>query len=253
MKKPLLECCTDSFESAMIAKEAGADRIELCANLIIGGTTPTLSLFKLAKENGCPLANILIRPRFGDFCYTEAEFEQIRRDVAMFRDAGANGVVIGVLLPDGSLDYKRMEILVKEAGDLKVTMHRAFDVSREPFKVMEQCHELGITTILTSGQSDSCMTGKDFIKEMVAYCKEHFGDSLDVLVAGGVSGAVIRELAPYTGATSFHTSGKETLESPMTFRRKEVSMGLSSLSEYDIWRSSLEKITDALKAVREIA
>lgn len=251
LKKPIFECCTDSYESALVAREAGADRLELCANLVIGGTTPSISLFELVKENGCPPANILIRPRFGDFCYTDNEFEQIRRDVARFRDAGANGVVIGILQTDGNLDCKRMEILIKEAGSLEITLHRAFDLCVDPFKTMRECHELGIDTILTSGQQNSCYEGRDLIKKLVAYSKEHLDNSIDILVAGGVNAERILELAPYTEATSFHASGKKTLDSPMKFRREGVNMGLPSMSEYDIWRTDLETLREAVEALHK--
>ena len=119
MKKPLLECCVDCVESALAAKKGGADRLELCANLIIGGTTPDINLYHRIREQCDILINVLIRPRFGDFCYTDEEFEIIRRDVKMFREAGADGVVIGILKPDGSLDVERMKILMEEAGDIE--------------------------------------------------------------------------------------------------------------------------------------
>ena len=167
MKKPLLECCVDCVESALAAKKGGADRLELCANLIIGGTTPDINLYHRIREQCDILINVLIRPRFGDFCYTDEEFEIIRRDVKMFREAGADGVVIGILKPDGSLDVERMKILMEEAGPLSVTLHRAFDVCADPMQALQQAKELGIDTILTSGQKNTAIEGSQLLQELV--------------------------------------------------------------------------------------
>ena len=150
MKKPLLECCVDTVESALAAKEGGADRLELCANLLIGGTTPDINLYHRIRERCDILINVLIRPRFGDFCYTDEEFEIIRRDVKMFREAKADGVVIGILKPDGSLDVERMAILMEEAGPMSVTLHRAFDVCCDPYQALEQAKQLHICLLYTS-------------------------------------------------------------------------------------------------------
>ena len=218
MKKPLLECCVDCVESALAAKKGGADRLELCANLIIGGTTPDINLYHRIREQCDILINVLIRPRFGDFCYTDEEFEIIRRDVKMFREAGADGVVIGILKPDGSLDVERMKILAKE---------------------------LGIDTILTSGQKNTAIEGAQLLQELV---KAANGD-VDILVGSGVKASVIEQLAPQTGATSFHMSGKITLDSPMTYRKEDVSMGLPMMSEYTIWQTSAEEIAKARKVL----
>ena len=160
MTKYTLECCVDSVESALAAKEGGADRLELCAGLIIGGVSPGLALFEQVKAC-CDLpVRVLLRPRFGDFLYTDYEFRILRREVELFRDAGAEGVVIGCLQEDGSLHMEQMRALTEAAGDLKITLHRAFDVCADPIRAYEQAWELGIDTILTSGQErdfSSCM------------------------------------------------------------------------------------------------
>ena len=176
MKKPLLECCVDTVESALAAKEGGADRLELCANLLIGGTTPDINLYHRIRERCDILINVLIRPRFGDFCYTDEEFEIIRRDVKMFREAKADGVVIGILKPDGSLDVERMAILMEEAGPMSVTLHRAFDVCCDPYQALEQAKQLHIDTILTSGQKNTAIEGKELLTELVQLAKGEIND-----------------------------------------------------------------------------
>ena len=164
--KYTLECCVDSVESALAAKEGGADRLELCAGLIIGGTSPSLALFEQVKAC-CDLpVRVLLRPRFGDFLYTDHEFRIIRREVELFREAGAEGVVIGCLKEDGSLHMEQMRELMDAAGDLKVTLHRAFDVCADPVRTYEQAWELGIDTILTSGQESDCLAGMPLLKKL---------------------------------------------------------------------------------------
>ncbi len=244
MKKYILESCVDSVESALAAAKGGADRLELCANLIIGGTTPSPALFEEIRKVSPIRIHALIRPRFGDFCYTDYEFAMIRREVAMYREMGAEGVVIGILNPDGSLNMEQMEILMEEAGGMSVTLHRAFDVCRDPFEALDQAKKLGIHTILTSGQKNSASAGRDLLKELT----ERAGDAIDIMAGGGVNAQVIRELAPYTGAHVFHMSGKITLDSRMEYRREGVNMGLPSLSEFEIWRTKAENI----RAAREV-
>ena len=150
MNKPLIEACVDSYASAMAAARGGADRLELCANLAIGGTTPSLPLFRQVRRD-CPVkVNVLIRPRFGDFLYDQAELEEMAEEIDAFRELGANGVVIGVLTPEGALDQAAMARLMERAGGMEVTLHRAFDMTRDPFAALETAVSLGCRTILTS-------------------------------------------------------------------------------------------------------
>lgn len=241
MKKGLLECCVDSVESAVCAAKGGADRLELCAGLVIGGITPTAAMYKeIRKYTDIPV-HALLRPRFGDFCYSDYEVNMIEEEIHQFRELGAQGVVIGALLPDGTLDRKAMERFMQAAKGMSVTMHRAFDVAKEPLKVLEEAKDLGINTILTSGAEDNCVAGKELIRQLV----ERSEGKIDILVAGGVNSQVIEELQPYTGAASFHMSGKITLDSRMEYRTDRVHMGLPSLSEYEIFRTSEEKVREA--------
>ncbi|MEG0152078.1 MAG: copper homeostasis protein CutC [Cellulosilyticaceae bacterium] len=241
MKKYILEACVDSVESALMAIEGGASRLELCSNLIIGGTTPSLELFKAIRRHSHIRIHVLIRPRFGDFYYSDHEFEIIKNEVIAFRELGAEGVVIGLLKQDGTLDQQRMKELIALAQGMSITLHRAFDVCQNPYEALEEAVNLGIHTILTSGQHNNCTLGRDILRELV----RQSAGRIDILVAGGVEAKVIGEMHPYTKATSYHMSGKIEKDSCMQYRKENVNMGIDSLSEYIIWETSKEKIEDA--------
>ena len=226
-EKTVLEVCTDSIESAIAAKKGGADRIELCSNLIIGGTTPDTKMYRIIQnEAGIP-ARILIRPRFGDFCYSKYEKELILEQIQAFREEGAQGVVIGALLPDGSFDLEFMEECMKAAGECKVTCHRAFDMCRDPFEALEALIHLGVDTLLTSGQEPSALAGANCLEALAAKAE-----------------AVIKPLYE-KGIRHFHLSAKIELESAMKYRNTRVSMGLPGMSEYMIWQTDDKKVRSA--------
>ncbi|WP_373217549.1 copper homeostasis protein CutC [Ruminococcus sp. 5_1_39BFAA] len=248
MKNYILEACVDSVESALAAEKGGATRLELCSNLIIGGTTPSPCLFQEIREHSDICTHILIRPRFGDFCYTDYEFRVIRREVRNFRELGADGVVIGILKPDGTLNMEQMKMLMEDAGDMSVTLHRAFDVCVDPMKAMEQAKELGIRTILTSGQKNHCLEGRDMLKKLV----EQEEGRITIQVGSGVDADTIREIQPYTRAHAFHMSGKQNLESRMVYRKEGVSMGVSSISEFEIIRTEEERIRQACQVLESL-
>ncbi len=228
----LLECCVDTVEAAVTASENGADRLELCANLLIGGTTPDINLFyrvkKAVASKGTKI-NVLLRPRFGDFCYSDEEFKILLADVQLFREAGADGVVIGVLKADGSLDMERMQLLMEAAGDLPVTLHRAFDVCRDPWEALAAAKELGISTILTSGQKATALEGLELIKELVKK-----SDGITIMPGSGVKSSNLPQLLS-SGAKAYHASAKKTVDSPMTYRKEGVPMGLPMVSEFTLW------------------
>lgn len=249
MKKYILEACVDSPESAVEAVKGGADRLELCANLIIGGTTPEQALYEKVRELVDTRIHVLIRPRYGDFLYTEHEFGIILRSVELYRQLGAEGVVVGCLLPDGSLDIERMKALREAAGDRSMTLHRAFDMCADPYQALEQAGALGIQTILTSGQKADCTQGRGLIADLV---RESAGE-VDIMAGGGVGASVIRQMIPATGATSYHMSGKNVLDSAMSYRKQDVSMGVPGLGEYEIFRTAREKIRAARQALDEAA
>ena len=241
MESDILEVCVDSTESALAAQEGGASRLELCGNLVIGGTSPSFCLFQEVQVAVDLPVHILIRPRYGDFCYTEHEFHVMLKEVEMFRSLGAQGIVIGVLHPDGTLDLARMRQLMQAAGDMSVTLHRAFDLCADPFAAMEQAKELGIHTILTSGQQNSCSQGKELLRQLVS----HEDGRITIMIGGGVNPDTLKELLPYTGAHAWHMSGKTALPSPMIYRNKNISMGAASLDEFQILRTSASQIRQA--------
>ena len=245
MEKYILECCVDSVESAIHAATGGASRLELCANLIIGGTTPDVALVKEIRKYSDIRIHALIRPRFGDFCYTEHEMEIMKSQICALKEAGVEGVVIGVLDVDGNLDISKMKELMQEARGLSVTLHRAFDMCKDPFQALEEAISLGVHTILTSGQKASAWEGRELLCQLI---KQADG-RIDIMAGAGISASVIEKLIPVTTGTSYHMSGKITLDSKMKYRKADVSMGLPSLSEYEIWQTSEEAVREAVQVL----
>lgn len=242
----ILEVCVDSVASAMAAQKGGATRLELCANLIIGGTTPSLALFEEVKKQVTIPIHVLIRPRFGDFCYDQYEYEIIKKEVMLFRDAGAAAVVIGCLSPDGQLDQEKMKELVQLARPAKVTLHRAFDVCRDPLEAYMVCEKLGIDTILTSGQEQSSQKGMKLISDLQKKANQR-QNGIEIMAGAGIHAGVIAEFLKQTEITSFHMSGKVVMDSVMTYRKEGVSMGLPGFSEFELWQTSEELVEAAAK------
>lgn len=251
--RSVLEVCVDSTASALAAKRGGASRLELCADLIVGGTTPSLALVRQVKaETGLPV-RALLRPRFGDFCYDSYELAQMEQLAAELVEAGADGIVTGVLTPEGALDAGAMQPIyaaahraAEKAGrPVACTLHRAFDVSADPFAALETVRNMGLCTILTSGQAASAPEGAELLGRLV----ERAGDSVEILVGAGVTAQNIPALAAQTGAHAFHLSGKQVLQSRMTFRREGVPMGLPGFSEFEVWQTGEENIRAARQAL----
>lgn len=239
-----LEVCVDSTESALAAADAGATRLELCANLVIGGTTPGVELFREIRAESDIDMNVLIRPRFGDFHYTGHEVAIMCREIETFAREGAHGIVIGSLHSDGSLHREQMREMIAAAGDCRITLHRAFDVCRDPFEVMEQAAYLGVDTILTSGQEADCLAGRDMLRRLM----EKAPEGMDILIGAGVTPEVIRQFLAQMPARHFHMSGKKVLDSAMTLRNPRVNMGLPGISEFEIYRTD----GDVIREAREI-
>lgn len=242
----ILEVCADSVQSAVNAWKGGADRVELCSGLVIGGLSPSSMLFRQVKNYTDLKVRVLLRPRFGDFCYDDYEFEMIKEEVQMFREMGADGVVIGVLNPDGSLDTERMEQLVKAAGDMGVTLHRAFDVCRDPHEALEQSISLGIDTILTSGQRSSAWEGRALLEDLTRAGE----GKIQILAGSGITPDIIEKLVLSTHLQAFHMSGKIVKDSRMEFRRDGVPMGIPGFSEFEIWQTSQEQVEKASEILK---
>lgn len=246
MAKPLIEVCVDSMESAREAVRGGADRLELCANLIIGGTTPSPGLIREAAKLGVPV-NVLIRPRFGDFYFSEDEKQEQLEQIAQLKELGAGGAVVGALLPDGSLDASFLKDCRKAAKGLHLTLHRAFDVCCDAHAALELAVEIGFDTILTSGQQAAAMQGAALIAQLVRQA----GNRIVIMPGSGVSAANIAKLHAQTGARAFHLSAKKTVESGMVFRRDGVPMGLPMMSEFERFVTDAGVVAAAKKALKD--
>lgn len=234
MKKYTLEICVDSVESAINAERGKATRLELCSNLIIGGTTPTKSLFEEVKKNVNIPINVLIRPRFGDFLYSDYEVNIIKNEIKMFKKLGVDGIVVGILTKNGEIDLDNMKKFIEGAQDIPITFHRAFDVCREPLKAFYQLQELGVQNILTSGQSQDCLRGKKLLKELVKISTKNSKNKTEILVGAGLNIENIDEIVNFTGATNLHFSGKRIKQSSMEYKKENVNMGLKEFSEFEI-------------------
>ncbi|PZP50811.1 MAG: copper homeostasis protein CutC [Pseudopedobacter saltans] len=209
----LLEIAVFNIESAIAAEKAGADRIELCENPFDGGTTPSYGTLKTIREKIQIPVFPIIRPRGGDFLYSDAEFEVMRQDLQLVKELGFPGAVIGLLNQDGSIDKERTKELVNNVPELQITFHRAFDRCKEPFQALEDIIQTGCARILTSGQKPNVNDAKDFIKELV----EKAANRIIILPGSGVRSQGLAELVSETGATEFHSSARTELPSNMDF------------------------------------
>lgn len=242
----LLEICVDSLASARAAIRGGADRIELCSALALGGLTPYTELLQQIREESDIPVRCLMRPRAGDFLYSRDEIDLMARQIRALSAAGANGFVIGCLTNDGSLDDDAMQPLLDAADGANLTLHRCIDVSCDPVETYLQAAYLGFDTVLTSGAAANCMDGLDTIRTLLSLRDQQNGP--EVLIGAGVNPAnaqKIIENLPHVRA--FHGSCKTMVESHMEFRRKEVPMGLPNLDEWHIQQTDEAQVR-ALKA-----
>ena len=217
----VLEACVDSVEAAIAAQDGGADRVELCANLLEGGTTPGAGTIQLARESIYIGLNVMIRPRGGDFCYSETEFEVIKLDLELAKKLGADGAVFGILNEDGSVDVERTGELVELAQPMSVTFHRAFDMSRDPYEAMEALIALGVDRILTSGQEVSALEGLDLIADLV----QKAGERIIIMPGGGITERNTKKIVQQSGAREVHVYAPMSVESRMKYRNTQCFMG----------------------------
>lgn len=230
MKNILLEICVGSVQSSLAAEEGGAKRVELCDNLWEGGTTPSIGSIELARENITIDLNVLVRPRGGDFCYSDLEFDIICSDVLQCKAFGANGVVVGFLLPNGDIDLEKMKKVMELANPMSVTFHRAFDVVRNPETSLKQLIELGVDRILTSGQKNTAYEGRQFINKLVKQAR----DRIIIMPGSGVNPDNIEDLVRDTGAVEFHSTGRALVNSKMQYTNPNVHIsGLPEIPELD--------------------
>lgn len=244
----LLEVCVDSLASARAAKQGGADRLEFCSALAVGGLTPYADLLRQVKAEMSLPVRCLMRPRAGDFLYTKEEIDLLCHQIKTLHAAGADGFVIGALTPEGTLDLPAMHALLDACDGAPVTLHRCIDVSRDLRETYRAAAALGIDTVLTSGGAENCRKGASQLAELLRLRDELRGP--EVLIGAGVNAAIIDELrAALPGARAFHASCKTLLDSGMTFRREGVPMGLPGLDEWHIQQTDTEAVRAAKNAV----
>lgn len=244
--KPILEICVDSLSSARAAIRGGADRLELCSALAVGGLTPYAALLRQIRlESNIPV-RCLMRPRAGDFLYTPEEIRMMAEQMSELKDAGADGFVIGCLDPEGRLDADAMSPLLSAAKGTGLTLHRCIDVSADPLQTYRIAGELGFDTVLTSGGAANCLAGIDIIRSLLALRDAAGGP--EVLIGAGVKAEVIRSFqAACPTASAFHASCKAEVESAMRFRREGVPMGIPGLDEWHISQTQ----ESAVRATKE--
>ncbi len=238
-----LEVIGFTIESCIIAQSSGAHRIELCDNPGEGGTTPSYGLIKSARKKCSIELYPIIRPRGGDFFYSDDEFEIMKTDVALCKKLGCDGVVIGILHADGTVDKKRCEQLVELAYPLGVTFHRAFDRTADPFKAMEDIIEIGCERILTSGQTATVADGMELVAQLI----EKAEDSIIIMPGSGVRADNIAEIATRTKAKEFHTSARTIIESKMKFTSGKINEDLKSVSADEKEIRRIKEILEGIK------
>ena len=248
----LLEICVDSLASARAAIAGGADRLELCSALTVGGLTPYTELLRQIRAESDIPVRCLMRPRGGDFLYTPEEISMMASQIEVLRAAGADGFVIGCLDAEGRLDAGAMAPLLAAAKGCGLTLHRCIDVSCDLLQTYRDAAALGIDTVLTSGGAVNCMAGQDTLERLLTLRNEMNGP--EVLIGAGVNASVITALRrTLPAARAFHASCKAEVESGMRYRRQGVPMGLPGLDEWHIQQTSQEAVRAAKAALNASA
>ena len=218
-----------NIASALAAQAGGADRIELCDNPGEGGTTPSAGVVEVVRQHLNLDVFAMLRPRGGDFCYSSYEFYAMKRDLFQFQKLSIDGVVFGILLPDGAIDKKRCAELIAKARPLKVTCHRAFDMTRDPRQALEDCIEIGFDRILTSGQKPQAIEGVDLIRELI----EQAAGRISIMPGSGVNENTVAQIISKTGAQEIHFSAMGSEPSKMVYKNQAIAgMGSDEGSEY---------------------
>lgn len=241
--KPLIEICLESVESVIAAEKGGADRVELCSDLFEGGLTPTIGTVKTALKKSNIKINVMIRPRGGDFCYSDEEFEVMLEDVRALKDTGINGIVFGILTPEGDVDIVRSKELIELARPLPVTFHRAFDMTRDPYKSLEDLINLGVDRVLTSGQEATVPEGADLLEELVKIA----GDRIIVMPGCGITERNFPKLQEKIKAKEYHIYLPKEISSKMVYHPGHIYMGgLLRQSEFTITHTSSQRVSDVM-------
>ena len=227
----LVEIVVFNLESAMKAQEGGADRVELCDNPGEGGTTPSAGIIELVRQNLTIDVYVMIRPRGGDFFYSNYEFHSMKRDISLCQKLSVDGLVFGILNPDGTIDKKRCQELIARARPLKVTCHRAFDMTRDPFDALEDCIEAGFDRILTSGQEAQAIKGASLLAGLVKKARGR----IEIMAGSGVNEETVAQIVQLSGVREIHFSATAYRDSGMHYLNEKISgMGQHEGTEYKL-------------------
>lgn len=247
MTKPLIELCVEGIDGFLAAQEAGADRVELCASLVEGGLTPSLATIRAAVKAAKIPVHVIIRPRGGDFLYSDTEFETMVEDIKALRDEGVSGVVIGCLTPDGRIDEPRTKALVDAARPMSVTCHRAFDMTADAREALEALIRCGIDRVLTSGQRDTAIEGSAILKAAV----EQAAGRIVIMGCGALDADNIQKVRDETGLSEMHFAALTTVPSGMVFRNPHVGMGGSEKDrEYELTLTDRDAVRATIAAAK---
>lgn len=237
-KLSVVEVCAFSFESCMAAELGGAVRIELCTSLYEGGTTPSAGLIKLAKQKISIEIHVMIRPRGGDFCYSDDEILVMQEDIRMAKSLGCEGIVLGILQKDGKVNIIQTKAMVNLAKPMQVTFHRAIDMTPDYEEALENIIETGCNRILTSGQRNTALEGIEALKILVNQARER----IEIMAGSGIN-ADNAPLLLRTGVNALHLTAKALRPSEMIYRKAGIAMGgLSEVPEYEIVYTDVEKV-----------
>jgi len=243
----LVEACVDSVDSAIAAEAGGAHRIELCAALREGGLTPSAGTIAVTRQRTTIDIQVMIRPRGGDFLYSDTEFASMQRDIEMTKRLGSNGVVFGLLTPNGKVDVRRTEQLTEQARPMAVTFHRAFDMASKPTRSLEALVGLHIERVLTSGQRATAVEGIELLRKLVTQA----GDRIVVMPGGSIDERSLPKILGATGAREIHVTGTKKIDSAMTFRNPDCYMGIEpDSSEFSMSITDAERIRTLVELAR---
>jgi copper homeostasis protein len=247
MAKPLIEICVEGIDGFIAAQEAGADRVELCASLLEGGLTPSLGTVRQALAVAKIPFHVIVRPRGGDFLYSEREFQSMLDDVRALGEEGVAGVVVGCLTPDGRIDEDRMSQLVGAAAPMAVTCHRAFDMTRDPEEAIEALVRCAVDRVLTSGQRDAALDGLDILQRTVKAARGR----IKVMACGALDESNIADVLAASGADELHFAALTTVDGGMAFRNPDVGMGGTDLDrEYQLTLTDPDAVRRTIAAAR---
>ena len=248
MEPVLIEVCVDSVVSAVAAERGGAQRVELCSDLLEGGITPSLGLLQAARASISLPLHVIIRSRGGDFCYSDEEFDVMRRDIEIAKHAGADGAVLGVLLPSARIDITRTRQLIELARPMSVTFHRAFDMSADLQQSLDDVCQTGAQRLLTSGGEQDCLQGTDAIFDLVKSGRGR----IQIMAGGGITAANVAHIVQRTGVKEIHVGLGTAVQSPMLVRNARVSLGKAPGREYHRAQVLEESVRELIRAIAEV-